>query len=178
MGRAGIVAKYRHVCRRKGCGYAEKALEDSERRCPRCRFLLWPRPIVRPIRFHDIRHTTASLALMAGASLPAVQKLLRHADPRITMETYGHLTGSFVRDELERLKFASAAPSSTDPASLAASLLHEGRTTPLPAASQIRKSPDDRDVEVARDTGIEPVAYGSGVSRRTAQTLSTLHNRS
>ena len=51
---------------------------------------LWPKALVRPIRFHDLRHTTASLLLMAGASTAAVQRILRHIDPRLTTEVYCH----------------------------------------------------------------------------------------
>jgi hypothetical protein len=50
---------------------------------------LWPKPQVRRIRFHDLRHTTAALLLRAGVPLASVQKLLRHRDPRITVEVYG-----------------------------------------------------------------------------------------
>jgi integrase len=52
---------------------------------------LWPSGQVRPIRFHHLRHTTASLLLMRGADVPAVPKILRHSDPRLTTETYSHL---------------------------------------------------------------------------------------
>jgi hypothetical protein len=40
---------------------------------------LWPVGQVRPIRFHHIRHTTASLLMMAGADLAAVQRIMRAA---------------------------------------------------------------------------------------------------
>jgi integrase len=49
---------------------------------------LWRAKQTRPLRFHDIRHTTASLLIMAGADLPAVQRIMRHTDPRITTEFY------------------------------------------------------------------------------------------
>lgn len=45
----------------------------------------------RPIRFHDLRHTFASCALMEGADLYSVQKLMRHASVKMT-ERYGHLS--------------------------------------------------------------------------------------
>jgi integrase len=47
---------------------------------------LWPKALVRRIRFHDLRHATASLLLMAGANPAAVQRILRHSDPRITAD--------------------------------------------------------------------------------------------
>src|SRR4051794_27722871 len=63
-----------------------------------------PRP-VRQIRFHDLRHTTASLLMMAGVNPGAVQRILRHSDPRITTETYGHHQPDYLRTEIDRLRF-------------------------------------------------------------------------
>ena len=42
---------------------------------------LFPVGRVRKIRFHHLRHTTASLLLMSGADLAAVQRIMRHQDP-------------------------------------------------------------------------------------------------
>jgi hypothetical protein len=82
------------------------------RRCSVHGAKLWPKPQVRPIRFHDLRHTTASLLLQAGAPLHAVQRILRHRDPRMTANVYGHLSPDYLRAEIDRLRFKtdSAAP--------------------------------------------------------------------
>lgn len=45
------------------------------------------------IRLHDMRHTYASHAILAGESLPTTGRLLGHASPRTT-ERYAHLDGS------------------------------------------------------------------------------------
>ncbi|WP_043568769.1 tyrosine-type recombinase/integrase [Acaricomes phytoseiuli] len=42
-------------------------------------------------RVHDLRHTAASWAIRSGASVLAVQRLLGHASPRITLEVYAEL---------------------------------------------------------------------------------------
>jgi len=42
------------------------------------------------LRIHDLRHSFASFAVMAGASLYEVQKLLEHSDIGIT-QRYSHI---------------------------------------------------------------------------------------
>lgn len=42
------------------------------------------------IRFHDLRHTAASLMLNNGVPLIVVSKRLGHAQPSITLDVYGH----------------------------------------------------------------------------------------
>jgi integrase len=123
LARAGIVLTYQHVCRRKGCGHSELAQEADLRHCPKCNMKLWPKAKVRPIRFHDLRHTTASLLLMAGANPAAVQRILRHSDPRITTEVYGHLVPDYLRAEIDRLSFGiqPPAPPSKDSQAVAGS---------------------------------------------------------
>jgi len=66
---------------------------------------LWPVGRVAPYRFHDLRHTTASLLMMYGASPVAVQRILRHSDIRTTTEIYGHLAPEYLQNEIDRLSF-------------------------------------------------------------------------
>jgi integrase len=105
MRRAGIVTGYVHKCRRHGCGHREPAADANPRRCPKCNFKLFPVGEVRKLRFHHLRHTTASLLLMQGADLAAVQRIMRHQDPRITTEVYGHLAPGYLKKEIDRLRF-------------------------------------------------------------------------
>jgi integrase len=118
--RANILTGYRHVCRRPDCGHAELAPNNDLRRCPKCRMKLWPAPQSRPLRFHDIRHTTASLLIMAGADLPAVQRIMRHTDPRITTEFYAHLSPGYLRSAIDRLAINPSAPGEPPTAASAA----------------------------------------------------------
>lgn len=46
---------------------------------------------LRHIRFHDLRHTCATLLLSNGVPMHQVQEYLRHADISTTVNTYGHL---------------------------------------------------------------------------------------
>lgn len=43
-----------------------------------------------PIRFHDLRHTAASLMLMHGIPLIEVSHILGHSRPSITLDIYAH----------------------------------------------------------------------------------------
>jgi integrase len=52
--------------------------------------------------FHSLRHTYASLAIMAGAPLLVVAKNLGHSDTRMVEKHYGHLSASYVADEIRR----------------------------------------------------------------------------
>ena len=52
---------------------------------------LWVKPIPKRLRFHDLRHTCATLLLKNGTPLVVVQKILRHTDPKLTSEVYGHI---------------------------------------------------------------------------------------
>ncbi len=103
--RARIVIGYVHKCRRKGCGHQEESANGAIRRCPKCGMKLWPVGKVIPIRFHDTRHTTASLLVMFGANPAAVQRILRHSDIRVTMDLYTHLSPNYLRSEIDKLSF-------------------------------------------------------------------------
>ena len=47
---------------------------------------------IKKIRFHDLRHTHATLLIEAEVPAKAVQERLGHADVRITLERYTHLS--------------------------------------------------------------------------------------
>jgi integrase len=42
------------------------------------------------IRFHDLRHTAASLLLNAGVEVTEVERILGHSSPHITYKIYAH----------------------------------------------------------------------------------------
>jgi len=106
LGRAGIVTGYIHRCRRKDCGYRSEPVPKSDcGRCPKCNMRLWSQAVPGHVRFHDLRHTTATLLLKAGVPLATVQRILRHTDPAITSEIYGHLDLEDMRTGINRLAF-------------------------------------------------------------------------
>lgn len=59
--------------------------------------------IKRHVRFHDTRHTAATLLLQSGASLEHVKKVLGHASIAITSETYSHLVVDDLRAAVDRM---------------------------------------------------------------------------
>jgi integrase len=43
------------------------------------------------VRFHDLRHTAATLAIKQGLPIPTVSKMLGHSDPAMTLRRYAHV---------------------------------------------------------------------------------------
>jgi integrase len=56
--------------------------------------------IAPPVSFHALRHTWASLAVMAGVPLLVVAKNMGHADTRMVERHYGHLAPSYVAEAI------------------------------------------------------------------------------
>lgn len=52
---------------------------------------------------HDLRDTAASLAISAGASIKAVQRMLGHASAAMTLDTYGSLFAEDLEDLAARM---------------------------------------------------------------------------
>jgi integrase len=52
---------------------------------------------------HELKHTAASLAITAGASVKAVQRMLGHASATLTLDRYGHLFGDELDSVADRL---------------------------------------------------------------------------
>jgi integrase len=55
------------------------------------------------IRLHDLRHTSATLALLAGIPVHVVAARLGHSDPAITLRVYSHLLPTSQWDAAERI---------------------------------------------------------------------------
>lgn len=80
---------------------------------PRCDFKNLHRRIrslakgagVKPIRFHDLRHTFASMWMMAGQSMFELQKILGHQSIQMT-ERYSHLAPDHLAGKTDFLSLA------------------------------------------------------------------------
>jgi integrase len=54
-------------------------------------------------RFHDLRHTAASLLLAQGATLHDVKEILGHSQITLTANLYGHAYTSVLRESVDRV---------------------------------------------------------------------------
>lgn len=59
---------------------------------------------VRRVRFHDLRHTAASLALRAGVAAKVVSERLGHSSIGITLDLYSHVVSEVQREAAERVE--------------------------------------------------------------------------
>ena len=55
-------------------------------------------------RFHDLRHTYATLAIKSGDDIKTVQENLGHATAAFTLDVYGHVTAQMKQDSAERME--------------------------------------------------------------------------
>ena len=74
---------------------------------------------LRRVRFHDLRHTYASLLIQQGAKPKYIQAQLGHGSIQVTMDIYGHLFEGDDRNVVNRLDDpqteAGEAKSATQP---------------------------------------------------------------
>ena len=55
------------------------------------------------IRFHDLRHTSATLLLSAGVHPKVVQERLGHSQIRVTLDTYSHVLPTMQREAASKM---------------------------------------------------------------------------
>ncbi|TKA06362.1 hypothetical protein FCI23_32310 [Actinacidiphila oryziradicis] len=82
---------------------------------------------LRPIRFHDLRHSTATLLLEQGVELVVIKELLGHAHIGVTATVYAHVRLRLQRQAIDLLGHAlsNLAETMTEP--------HDGGHPPLRA---------------------------------------------
>ena len=54
----------------------------------------WNEPTFPLLTIHDLRHTAASTGIQAGANVKAIQRMLGHANAKMTLDTYADLFDS------------------------------------------------------------------------------------
>ena len=60
------------------------------------------------VRFHDLRHTFATLALQNGVDVKTVSGMLGHYSAGFTLDTYAHVTTSAQRQAAEAMEHVLA----------------------------------------------------------------------
>jgi integrase len=53
------------------------------------------------MRFHDLRHSAATILLTMGVHPKVVQELLGHSTIAMTMDTYSHVLPSMQKDAMD-----------------------------------------------------------------------------
>ena len=56
------------------------------------------------IRFHDLRHSFATLSLQNGDDIKTVSENLGHATVAFTLDVYGHVTEKMKKDSADRMQ--------------------------------------------------------------------------
>lgn len=59
--------------------------------------------ITENVRFHDLRHTFATLAIQNGVDAKTVSSILGHYSAGFTLDTYTHVTGEMQKDAAKRV---------------------------------------------------------------------------
>jgi len=59
---------------------------------------------IQRIRFHDLRHSYASLLLQQGENIKYIQRQLGHSSPTVTLNVYSHLMKSENQEAACRLE--------------------------------------------------------------------------
>jgi integrase len=58
---------------------------------------------VPDIRFHDLRHTHATLLLSKGVNVKVISERLGHSNIKVTLDTYSHVLPSMQEEVAHKL---------------------------------------------------------------------------
>ena len=83
---------------------------------------------IQDFRPYGLRHTFASHYMMRGGSLAALQKILGHADIKMTMR-YAHLSKEFAREEIKLLDGLTSGKKKEDGHKMVTSSISEKAVT-------------------------------------------------
>ncbi len=73
---------------------------------------LLKRAALPPVRFHDLRHTAATLMLVQGVHPKVVQEMLGHSSISLTLDTYSHVIPTMQRDAANKMDALFSLPGS------------------------------------------------------------------
>jgi integrase len=164
MKRAGVVEGWDHKCRRRSCKHVIRRPDDARTFCPKCRKTMEAIPVTPDWQFKDLRSTWATHAAEQTGDIVYVQRVLGHRDPRVTEEKYFRRRVGYLVDRTDTLKLGFG-PRKSGHKTAPKSLSH-GRDR----SEWSSQATEDAEVLEARDTGIEPVTFGSGGRRNNGVT--------
>ena len=165
------------AARAEGDEHVERHEDAGPRLCPKCGMRLWPKAIPRPMRFHDLRHTTATLLLRAGVDAPPGPEdppaQGREDDDWQSTATWTWRTcGAPWTDHAgaERPASRSEVPGAMEPYQGAARPVCYALATERTGPERRRRAPGKNSLEnpaseLARPRGFEPLAFGFVVRR-------------
>ena len=171
LSQAGIVVRYRHICRRCAARrdpQVVKAPDAEIRRCPKCNMRMWRSPVPRRMRFHDVRHTTITPQMRLKVPMQIVQRIARHSNIRLTVNTFGHLDVSDLREAMETLVEATGVhPVALEAEVIARTELLSPGPTGVQALSEAKKEGPGPlrflrragPLSLERNTGFEPATF-------------------
>lgn len=103
---------------------------------------------VRPIRFHDLRHTHATIGLRAGVSVKVMSERLGHSTPAFTLQQYAHVISGMQAEAADAIARLVANRTDTQtPAPCSATRRTRDRRYPQTTAPTVparRSEPDGR----------------------------------
>ena len=108
---------------------------------------------LRRIRFHDLRHTFASLLIANGEDIKFIQNQLGHASAMTTLDRYGHLFPGGQKEAAERLDLAVFGNSVSK---LLANVSKRG----LPDIKKPSEVVTPQRVNLVAGAGFEPATFG------------------
>lgn len=107
MSRAGVgIVETEYICRKCKDRW-RKTEAPKETPCPVCDQLTLKLPIVKPVRWYDLRHMCATLHHAAGADPLAVALLLGHSVKGTTQGVYTHPSIEYLARELSKWKLTT-----------------------------------------------------------------------
>ena len=59
---------------------------------------------LKPIRFHDLRHSCASIMLTSGVAMKTASQILGHSTIGITADLYMHVTDSNLKQAAQQVR--------------------------------------------------------------------------
>ena len=113
--------------------------------------------------------------MMAGANPAAVQRIMRHSDPKLTTEVYGHLAPEYLRAEVDRL-MSWPSTAQAEPQEVATRVENLAPFVPSlsPQRARKRQGPDSEEQKSAasqaktqwalQDSNLGPIGYERGNS--------------